>query len=233
MCGASVCNSCSGSRVRLAQGKDKERVCDDCSAEIRAHHADQLLESVDVRMQMITNLKQLLREKYEKVEGLKSSLVRIIDEQEYLRDAPSLTAPFRFSSETGLSRINFSELVEYLDERIKYLRVKLGQIQHSRIKEESQQIERRRNFGFLRERTDRAEADAARVAELVMQRDRLRETYREQGSRLRAFKDRIELLELQSARQGLEAQGDLPPGVMLEAQFIGDSISATIFPCLD
>jgi hypothetical protein len=184
-------------------------------------------------MELISSLKVLLREKYEEVEDFKLFVVEILKESHLLQAPPSITGPFRFSTEMGLERINFAEMLLYTDERIKHLRERFGRIKESVRLQESQLHDRRRNYGFLCERTQRSEADAARVAELVMQRDRLRNIYREQANRLRAFKDRIELLENQSYLLINQDDPDLPAGIVHKGQFLGDNIASSLLPCLD
>jgi hypothetical protein len=218
------------SKIRLVVGGEKERVCDRCAREWHSSHAEELEENVDVRAQMNESLKRVLREKYEHIETLKRTLVEIIDSQQYLQEAPSLTAPFKFSSSMGLDRINFSDLVRYLDQKLAFLRSRTEQIEEVLDNQKIDIRERRRNFGFLIERTEKAEMDASRVAELTEQRDRLRLVFREQASKLRALRDRVEILEQRG--EVVESNLTLPADIVLEDTFIGDRIANSICPCI-
>ena len=231
VCQHAVCGACSRHRIRLEVGGTKERVCDSCGAEWRASHAEQLEEAADVRAQMNSSLKALLKEKYEEVETLKRVLVDLIEAHQYLQEPPKLTGPARFSSEMGMGRINFSELVKYLDDRVKFLKARTIEIQEAVFIESAEQDERTRNYGFLQERTDKAEADANRVAELSLQRDRLKATYREQAARVRALRDRVDILESNPhsrlpGEDNDEVQDDSQP------DFVGDRFAEKLFPCL-
>ena len=232
VCHASVCSECSETRLRLRSGEETQRACDKCAAALEGNQREQVNEAFELRLEMITSLKHLLKEKYEEIEGLKEFLVKLVEGQFFLQESPSIRQSSRFSSAMGLSRINFGELVLYVDQRVKFLRNRLHEIKEATILGESQLTERRRNFGFLCDRTEKAESDASRVSDLVMQRDRLRNIYTEQSTRLSSFKDRIELLELQSSQQMRVNQEDLPPGVVVESEYIGDLISESICPCL-
>ena len=233
LCGAAVCSACSPQRVRVTVGADKVRACTICAQEWRRSHAEELHESVDVRMQMNASLKELLKEKYEATERLKQLLVELIDSQAFLQEAPSLTAPFKFSSSMGLDRINFADLVRYLDGKVAYLSKRTDDMKTAYESESTSLAERRRNFGFLQERTDKAEIDAARVGELVQQRDRLRDIFKSQAVRLRALKDRVDFLEDQSRRPPPVAEGQGPLGTVGQGEFIGDVIVDSLCPCLN
>jgi hypothetical protein len=185
-------------------------------------------ESVDIRQQMNESLKALLKEKYEEIEYLKKNLVDIIDSHSYLQEAPSLTAPFRFSSAMGLDRIDFSDLVNYMETKLQYLRSRAEEIEKAAETEDVQQRERRRNLGFLKERTEKAEVDASRVSELVEQRDRLREIFREQAVKLRSLKDRVDILEHRDSHDSMiSADNDVD-----DFQFVGDVLVAKYCPCI-
>lgn len=232
-CSSIVCSSCSSSRLRLVVGGEKERVCDACSREWRASHADELEESVDVRTQMNESLKQLLREKYENIEAVKKSLVELIDRHQYLQDAPTLNAPFRFSPAMGLDRINFAELIKFLDARLLFLRNRTQELDETIERERSEHMERRRNFGFLVQRTEKAEVDASRVSELVEQRDRLRDIFREQAARLRSLKDRVDILENRDIQSLSGNQDQVPASLdaVMADEFIGDRLVNNLCPC--
>lgn len=232
-----MCGSCSRSKVRLTTGK--ERVCDECAKEHRAGRTEQLEEAVDVRVQINASLKALLREKFEEIEKHKAQLVALLVAQPYLQEPPAtIDTPNRFSPEMfGLGRINFSDLVSYLDERIAFLKSRLAELTAAIATETAQQEERRRNFGFLEERTLRAESDAVRVEELVHQKDRLRETFKLQAATVRALQDRVEMMEQHhfesSRRSNLRSELRLPPDVLSSSQeFLGDRIVQRFFPCL-
>ena len=226
MCGEEICSSCSSSRIRIVVGEDKVRACDECANEWRVAHADEMEESVDIRRQMNESLKTLLKAKYEEIEFLKKEMVSIVDSQPYMQEAPSLTAPFRFSSSMGLDRIDFSELVQFMESKIQFLRTRAEELQKAAESEEVQQSERRRNFGFLQERTEKAEVDASRVTELVDQRDRLRDIFREQAVKLRSLKDRVDILEDRDLRVSVAVSD-------VEAiEFIGDTLIEKYCPCI-
>jgi len=184
-------------------------------------------ESVDIRVQMNEELKKLLKQKYEEIEALKRGLVDLIDFQPYLQEAPTLTAPFRFSSSMGLDRIDFSDLVRYLDGKIEFLRTRAKQLEEATENEDIQQSERRRNFGFLKERSEKAEIDASRVSELLEQRERLREIFKEQAVKLRSLKDRVDFLEERDSREA--SRIDDSEEVI---EFIGDEIVSKYCPCI-
>ena len=232
LCGESVCSSCSPQRVRVTPGAEKVRACNICAQEWRRSHAEELHESVDVRMQMNASLKELLKEKYEATEELKKLLVGLVDAQPYLQEAPSLTGPFKFSASMGLDRINFAELVRYLDEKVRFLSNRSEEIRRICEQESESLTERRRNFGFLQERTDKAEVDAARVSELVQQRDRLRDIFKAQAVRLRALKDRVDFLEDASRRPPQVASNEGPAGTVASNEFIGDVLVDSLCPCI-
>lgn len=229
MCRGSVCGYCSQQRIRLVVGGAKERVCDNCAYEWRHEHAGQLEEAVDVRIQINLSLKSLLKEKHTEVESLKRYLVDIVESHPYLQEPPSLHGPSRFSSEIGLERINFIELVRYLDERVEFLKKRRSEISESLNREMVSQEERRTNFGFLQERTHKAESDAKRVSELSLQRDRLRDTFREQSYRIRSLQDRVEMLELGVS---IGESGPLETVTDENMDFFADRIADMIFPCL-
>jgi hypothetical protein len=227
VCGATVCGSCSSTRIRISSSGEKERACDICANESRAAHVGDVEESVDIRIQMNESLKMLLKEKFEEIEDVKKGLVQLIDAQPFLQEAPSLTAPFRFSSSMGTDRIDFSDLVRYLDSKLQHLYSRAVELEQAVATETVQQAERRRNFGFLKERTQKAEADALRVSELVEQRDRLREIFREQAVKLRSLKDRVDFLEESDSRQ----QNPIEPTEEL-FEFIGDELVQKYCPCI-
>ena len=238
-CGIVVCSQCSGSRYRLSPDGPKERVCDICARDLRESHAEELEESADVRQQINESLKQLLKEKYEKIEEYKVFLLNLIHSEPYLQEPPtSLDSPSRFSAELGASRINFSQLVDYFDERVKFLKNKTREIEETISRDSEELSERRRNFEFLKDRTDKAEIDATRTSELVHQRNRLKEIFRDQSVSIRALQDRAEILENQQLSTGIGGPGNLlflaPPPVdsVGELEFIGDKFVAKIFPCL-
>jgi hypothetical protein len=183
-------------------------------------------------MQMNASLKELLKEKYEATEKLKKLLVGLVDAQPYLQEAPSLTGPFKFSASMGLDRINFAELVRYLDEKVRFLSNRSEEIRRIYEQESESLTERRRNFGFLQERTQKAEVDAARVSELVQQRDRLRDIFKAQAVRLRALKDRIDFLEDASRRPPQVASNEGPAGTVASNEFIGDVLVDSLCPCM-
>ena len=179
-------------------------------------------------MQMNEELRKMLKEKFEEVEELKRGLVDLIDSQPYLQEAPSLTAPFRFSSAMGLDRIDFTDLVQYSDKKIEFLRSRAIQLEETSQREAAEQAERRRNFGFLKDRTEKAEIDASRVEELLEQRQRLREIFKEQAVKLRSLKDRVDFLEERDSRETSRID-DLDER---EPQFIGDELVAKYCPCI-
>lgn len=230
-CSFAVCSTCSSSRLRLIVGGEKERVCDTCAREWRTSHADELEESLDVRAQMNESLKQLLKEKYEMNEAVKKTLVEIIDRHQYLQDAPALNSPFRFSPAMGLDRINFSELIKFFDARLLFLRNRAQELDETIERDRADQVERRRNFGFLLQRTEKAEVDASRVSELVDQRDRLRDIFREQAIRLRSLKDRVDILENRDIRSGNQEMATAPIDAALASEFIGDRLVDNLCPC--
>ena len=99
-------------------------------------------------------------------------------------------------------------------------------------------MERKQNFEYLKERAVKAETDAARASELVHQRNRLKEIFREQSATVRALQDRAEMLENAQLSRGIAGGGSLltlpspPLDSVGESEFIGDRIVATIFPCI-
>lgn len=244
-CGALVCVQCSGSKLRITPTGPKERVCDLCARELRASHSEELEETADVRQQINENLKQLLREKYEKIEELKIFLIQLIESEPYLQEAPeSLDSPSRFSSELGPSRINFSSLVDFVDQRLQMLVSRASEIREAIERDSTELSERRRNFEFLKERTNIAENEAIRANELIHQRNRLKETFREQSATIRSLQDRAEMVENQFLSRGLGGGGGggrasnlliIPPppiDVVEENEYFGDKLVGKIFPCL-
>lgn len=229
MCRMPVCGNCSQQRIRLVIGGDKERVCDPCSTAWRTEHTDQMGEAVDVRIQINQTLKSLLKEKHREIESLKQYLVELIESHPYLQESPSLRGPRRFSSEMGLERINFMDLVQYVDDRVRLLRNRRDDIEKALSKESEVQEKRRIDFGFLQERTLKAEEDAQRVRELSHQRDRLRETYGEQSASIRSLQDRVDMFELGLDLRDSEAQD---PRSDEESDFLPDRLADMIFPCL-
>lgn len=231
ICHSSVCSSCSKQRLRIEVGEDKVRLCDDCAKEWRSTHAQQLEETVDVRVEINNSLKALLKEKFDEIEGHKKFLVELMESHAYLKEPPSINGPTRFSSEMGLARINFVQLVKYMDERISFLKQRKSEVTEAVEAESRQQSERRTNFGFLQDRTLKAESDAKRAAELTLQRDRLRETFREQAARIRAMGDRVEILESEAHLRGYEsvAESDFDPD---GGEFVGDRLVDSLMPCL-
>jgi len=237
-CGIVVCSQCSASRYRLSPNGPKERVCDICARDLRSSHAEELEETADVRQKINESLKQLLKEKYEKIEKYKMFLLQLIDSEPYLQETPSIDNPPKFSSEFGASRINFSELIDYFEDRLKFLKNRTGEITDAINRDSAELAERKQNFEFLKERTEKAESDAARASELVHQRNRLKEIFREQSATIRALQDRAEMLENQQLSRGIAGAGNLlsssPPPIdsVGESEFLGDKIVAKIFPCL-
>ena len=237
-CGIVVCNQCSANRYRLTPNGPKERVCDICARDLRSGHAEELEETADVRQKINESLKQLLKEKYENIEQYKIFLLNLIEAEHYLQEPPSIDSPSRFSTEFGASRINFSELVEYFEDRLKFLKIRTGEIEEAISRESGELLERKQNFEYLKERAVKAEADAARASELVHQRNRLKEIFREQSATVRALQDRAEMLENAQLSRGITGGGSLltlaPPPLdsVGESEFIGDRIVAKIFPCI-
>lgn len=234
-CSLVVCNQCSGSRYRVVPNGQKERVCDICAREMRTSHSEELEETADVRQKINESLKLLLKEKYEKIEEIKSFLLNIISENEYLQEPPSIDSPPRFSLEFGASRISFSQLVDYLEDRLRFLKNRTEEIRDAIDRDSTELAERRQNFEYLKERTRKAELDATRASELVHQQNRLREIFREQSSTIRALQDRAEMLENQQLSRGLANLIVVPPlplDVVEENEFVGDRIVTKVFPCL-
>jgi hypothetical protein len=234
-CNLVVCNQCSGSRYRVVPNGQKERVCDICARELQTSHSEELEETADVRQKINESLKLLLKEKYEKIEEIKRFLLNIISENEYLQEPPSIDSPPRFSLEFGASRISFSQLVDYLEDRLRFLKNRTEEIRDAIDRDSAELAERRQNFEYLKERTRKAELDATRASELVHQQNRLREIFREQSSTIRALQDRAEMLENQQLSRGLANLIVVPPlplDVVEENEFVGDRIIAKVFPCL-
>jgi len=234
-CNLVVCNQCSASKYRLVPNGPKERVCDICARDLRASHSEELEETADVRQKINESLKLLLKEKYEKTEEIKLILLNIIAENEYLQEPPSIDSPARFSIQFGASRVNFSELVDYLENRLRFLKSRTEEIKVALDRDSADLEERKQNFEFLKERTERAESDATRASELVHQRNRLKEIFREQSSTFRALQDRAEMLENQQLSRGLGNLLTSPPppaDIVNEHEFLGDRIVVKVFPCL-
>jgi len=192
-------------------------------------------------MQINASLKELLKEKFEQVEKLKTALLKLIEEEErFMQEPLSITGTRRFTSEVGISRINFSDLVEYFENQFDYVRSKGMEIDTALRVESGELEERKANFEFLKDRTERAEVDAERVGELTHQRNRLKETFREQSATIRALQDRVEMLEMQRLPCSTTVSGSrvehfirrTPDTLLDEEEFIGDVLVKKLFPCI-
>jgi predicted RNase H-like nuclease (RuvC/YqgF family) len=151
-----------------------------------------------------------------------------------LKEEPSIDGIRRFSFDAGLSRINFLELIEYFDSRFEFLRNKASELREAISTESEQLQERKRNFTFLKERTEKAEGDAERVNELMHQHSRLKETFREQSATIRALQDRVEMLEIRRIPTAtgpivLPTLDTLPTS----SDYFGDVFVQKVFPGID
>lgn len=230
-CGSVVCGGCSKGRARLEPGGDKERVCRECEASIRATNIEEIEENADVRMQINTSLRVLLKKKYEEIEEFKKQLIELVNSDDLLKEPPTLTHPRRFEVTTSTDRINFTDLVKYVDGCLQKL-TKDHETLLKKYKSESSDIDRRRaNFQLLQDRTHRAETNAETVKELVKQRDRLKETHAQQDATLRALQDRVEMME-QRIHQRSNSSRDPTEFHVMENDLIADDLADRIFPCL-
>jgi hypothetical protein len=212
-------------------GGDKERVCQSCEHDTRASHIEEIEEAVDVRMQINSTLRALLKERYEEIEALKKDLIGLVNTETLLREPPSLDGPWRFDAELGAGRISFSDLVKYIDDTVQKLSVQRDELRIRLETESSHYSERSTNFRHLQHRTALAEEEVDRVKGLAQQKARLRETFLQQEATLRALQDRVAMME----RRGVHRTAPLEGEGLVDAfhrPFIGDILVDSVFPCI-
>lgn len=230
-CGAIVCGMCSQGRVRLVPGGDKQRVCQLCEQDVRATNIDEMEENADVRMQINTSLRVLLKDKYEEIEQYKKQLIQLVNSEDLLKEPPSIEGPSRFDVSRGPDRVNFVDIVKYLDGSIQRLTKEYKELSQNFESESASIRERRSNFLLLQNRTQIAETNAEAVKELVKQRNRLKDTYMQQEATLRALQDRVEMME-QRLHQRTARVTDNGHFYVEEDALVGDHIADRVFPCL-
>ncbi len=232
-CGAVVCGACSQGRARLAPGSDKERVCRICEDAVRATHIDEMEENADVRMQINTSLRVLLKNKYEEIEEYKKELIQLLNSEDLLQEPPSLQGPSRFDISRGIDRVNFIDIVKYVDERVQKLTKDQEELSHKFDSESTVMQERRCNFQLLQARAQLAEANAEKVRDLGNQKKRLNDTYMQQEATLRALQDRVQMMEHRiHQRSTVRQDSDGNLFYVRENALLGDEAVDRIFPCL-
>ena len=217
-CFKRVCGDCSRGRVRLEHGSDRVRVCDACATEVRVGRTEELEEAIGVRVQINDSLKDLLKQKYHEIEGYKEHLLKILADEEFL-----LEENMPFDREIGPARINFKELVKYLDERVLWLINREKELSDLLVNDLKSLKIRTHKLSLLKQRTQKSELDASRVDLLVKQRDRLRDTFKLQSSTIRSLQDRVEIMEQRPNQSQTTTHVDT---------FIGDILIDKLFPCL-